>query len=200
MSRDHDFRKLLREPTAELVRSLRHDEEWLDFLADRRPRIEISGLGPLINEYYAGVETPSPEYWNGVTLLSNWAPTPVHIDGELFACVETFFHALKFEEGSSERAFVAAVDGPSAQHYARRKRGRTFRWRGMEVAVGSPEHQALVAEAIASKVREHNAVKQVLLATGRARLRFPYSGTRNALGQATPLALMIERAKLGVGR
>jgi predicted NAD-dependent protein-ADP-ribosyltransferase YbiA (DUF1768 family) len=200
MSRDRDFRKLLREPTPELVRLLGEDEEWLDFLSDREPRIEISGYGPLVAAVRAGAQFSSPEYWRGVTLLSNWAPTPLHVDGERFSCVETFFHALKFEEGSSEREFIAAVDGPAAQHYSLRKRRPAFRWRGTEIAVGSPEHVALVAMAVAAKVREHETVRDALRATGRARLRFPYSGPKNALAQATPLALMIERVKLGMGR
>lgn len=194
MIRDRDLRKLLREPTPDLVRATLEEKiEWGDFLADDHPEIEISGLGQLVAEWRG---TASP-IWTGRALLSNWAPTPIVIDGESFASVESFYHALKYDEGSSEREAVAMLDGPGAQHYALRHRGRTFLWRGREIEVGSTEHAALVSEAIVAKVRRHPNVAAALRETRRARIVFPYGvALKNALAKATPPALMIERAKL----
>lgn len=194
MSLNRDLRKRLAQPTEELVRATVAGElDWGDFLADERPHLEISGFGPLIAELRA--ERQSSEFWRGVSLLSSWAPTPIVIDGELFACVESFHHALKFAPGSEERAAVAQLDGPEAQHRARRKRAAAFTWRGEQIAVNSPEHAAILALAVSEKVKRHRDVADALQATGRAHLVLAF-GNRNALATATPIALMIERAKL----
>lgn len=188
MSRDRELRKLLREPTPELVRATLEEQiDWGDFLADVRGAIEISGLGPLV----------SGRAWTGRALLSNWAPTPVVVEGESFASVESFYHALKYDEGSSERSAVAALEGWEAQHRALRHRAKSFRRRGEEIAVGSTRHAAIVSEAIVAKVRRHPEVASALRETGRAPLVFPYGvSLKSALARATPPALMIERAKL----
>ena len=55
-----------------------------------------------------------------------------------------------------------------------------------------------MSEAIAAKVHFHPKVAATLRETGRVRLTFPYGvALKNALAQATPWALMIERGKLG---
>lgn len=181
MSLHHELRKRLAQPTPELVRAtLAGEIEWGVFLADDRPHLEISGLG---------------DVWRGLSLLSSWAPTPFVLDGEAFASVESFYHALKYEAGSQERGEIAAMEGWYARRRARRRRRATLLWRGEEIAVGSPEHCEAVAAAVVEKVRRHRDVADALLATGRGRLILA-SGNRNALAIATPHALMIERAKL----
>lgn len=193
MSTNYELRKQLARPTPELVRGTVAGElAWGLFLTDDRPHVEISGLGPLVAEIRA--DRQSPEFWSGLSLLSSWAPTPIEIGGELFSCVESFHHALKYPEGSAERAEIALLDGPSAQYRARRRRGPAFTYRGETILVDSPEHAAIIALAITEKVRRHRDVAEALLATSRGRLIFSYG--KNALGIATPLALMIERAKL----
>jgi predicted NAD-dependent protein-ADP-ribosyltransferase YbiA (DUF1768 family) len=193
MSFDRDMRKRLAgHSTAELVRATVAGElEWGDFLCDERPRLEISGFGSLIAELRANAQ--SPEFWRGLSLLSSWAPTPIVVDAELFSSVESFHHALKFPAGSEKRAQIAALDGPMAQHRARR-RSATFLWRGEEIAVNSPEHAAVIALAVTEKVRRHANVAEVLRGTGRAQLTF--GSYRNALAIGSPIAFMIERARL----
>ena len=188
MSVEREFRKLLTRPTEELVRATVAGEiEWGDFLADERPHLEISGFtGGLRGD------------WFDLALLSSWAPAPFVIDGEPFASVESFYHALKYPPGSGERARVAGLAGPQAQRRAPRKRGTTLIWRGREIAVGSPEHCGAVGAAVSEKLKRHPSVVEVLRGTGRAQLMVAphaYHG-RNALAIATPIALMIERARL----
>ena len=197
MSEKRDLRKVLRESaTPDLVRDvLRGGAEWILALLSCGDTVELTGYGALVNEFHRNV--PPSEAWSGLAVLSNWAPTPFTLDGQTYASVESFYHSLKYPEGSEKRAAIGNLDGPMAQHKAGHRRGKTLQFRGSEIAVDSPEHAAVIAEAVVAKVKQHEAVRDALLGTGNDLLTFP-DGTkgRNALGQATPLALMIERARL----
>ena len=196
MSEKRDLRKLLRESaTPDLVRDiLRGEAASILALLSSGESVELTGYGALVNEFHRNV--PASEAWSGLAVLSNWAPTPFTLDGQSYASVESFYHSLKYPEGSEMRSAVGSLDGPMAQHKAGHKRSKTLQFRGIEIAVDSPEHAAVIAEAIVAKVKGHEAVRDALRNTGDALLTFP-DGTkgRNALG-ATPLALMIERARL----
>lgn len=105
--------------------------------------------------------------------------------------------AVLIPEGTSERARCALSLLQEAQRTARRYHGAEFSYRGERVAVGSAEHQAILAAAISAKVDQHPEVQIALRETGSARLVFPptSSSEPGALARVTPLTLMIERWK-----
>ena len=179
---DHELRKALRRSTAELVaETISGSIDWGAFLWDEREQVNLT----------------SGRTGEASTLLISLAPTPFILDGAAYASVESFYHSLKFPVGSARRAEVAAMPGFEATQKTRRNRARIFRFRGVDVEVDSIEHIAIVAEAVSAKVGQNPKVAEALRATGRARLDLPDgSERRNALGRATPIALMIERAKL----
>ena len=101
-------------------------------------------------------------------LLSNFAPTPFRLWGEDFTSVEGFWQGLKFEEGSPEQKRVFslyAYEAKRAGKAASKKPGDTFRWKGKEYVVGSPEHQNLMLQALRAKFSQNPEAKKALLAT-----------------------------------
>ena len=158
---------------------------------------ELSALGVLA--WDGREDRPAgPRYeWVGFNLLCNAAPTPFSLDGEGFFSVDSFYEALKFPEGTTERAACAVAPARDARRIARRLRDATFVYRGKPISVHSVEHEGLLAAAISAKVAQNFAVQVALNETGTARLTFPltFSNHPGALARVTPLALMIERWK-----
>jgi hypothetical protein len=62
------------------------------------------------------------------------------------------------------------------------------------LAVGSAEHESIVAAAICGKLDQHREVQSALCETGSARPAFPltFSYEPGALARVTPLTLMID--------
>lgn len=196
MSERRRLQKLLRESTPLLVlRTIRGEVDWSGALFRPERTVEITGYGALVDEYHRSVATA--DAWSGVTLLASWAPTPFTLDSLRYSSVESFYHSLKYAEGSEERGRVATLPGPEAQHAASHRRGKTFQFRGAEYDVGSPEHVSFIAEAVVAKIDQHANVRAALLATEDAELTFPDGiAHRNVLGAGATLALMIERLRL----
>jgi hypothetical protein len=197
MSGAHELRQILRrDSTPQLVRlTLREELRWDTMLADPAAEpVVITGYGALVDEVHRGV--PPEKSWSGRVLLSSWAPTPFELHGERFESIESFYHAIKYPSGSERRREIAAMSGDVAQHRAQHKRGDSFTWQGCAVEVGSVEHAEVIAEAIVAKLDQNEAVRVALKETGHAPIEFPYGVRgRNAIAQATPWALMIERAR-----
>jgi hypothetical protein len=136
--------------------------------------------------------------WSGFNLLCNAAPTPFALDGERFYSVDSFHEALKLPEDTPERAACAMAPFLEARRLTHKIRSETFTDRGRRIAVGSADHESLLAKAVSAKVAQNPDVQIALRETGTARLVFPltYSDRPGALARVTPLTLMIERWKL----
>lgn len=197
---DIDWRPLLVISTPEIVRGRKiagDDGIGILWSSDVHENRVLSALGVLAWEGREG-KPSGPRYeWVGFNLLCNAAPTPFVLNGESFHSIDSFYEALKIPEGTSERAACALSPLHEAQRTARRYHAAEFSYRGERVAVGSADHEAILAEAISAKVDQHAEVQIALRATGAARLVFPltFSGEPGALARITPLTLMIERWK-----
>lgn len=196
-----DERILIASPAHEIVRErdrmLGDEGAGVLWSVDPEDVRELSALGVLAWEGREGKPSGSRYEWTGFNLLCNAAPTPFQLDGERFHSVDSFHEALKLPEGTSERAACAAAPFLEARRLTHKIRGEAFTYRGQTIAVGSAEHEGLLAAAISAKVAQHTTVRIALRETGTARLVFPLSYTDHpgALARVTPLTLMIERWK-----
>lgn len=194
-----DWRSLRIAPTPEIIRAqqVSGDEGARVLWSDEQESRTLSAVGVIAWEGREG-KPSGPRYeWAGFNLLCNAAPTRFVLDGEPFYSIDSFYEALKIPEGSPERATCAMSPLRDAQRTARRHRSGEFSYRGTRVAVGSPEHERLLAAAIAAKVDQHLDVQAALRQTGSARLVFPTASSSRpgVLARVTPLTLMIERWK-----
>ena len=194
-----DERSLLERPAHEIVRersNLVDDGAGVLWSVDRDIR-ELSALGVLAWEGREGKPSGSLYEWTGFNLLCNAAPTPFLLNGERFYSVDSFHEALKLSEGTPERAACAIAPVLEARRLTRKVRSEAFTYRGQTIAVGSAEHEALLAAAVSAKVAQNPDVQTALQETGAARLVFPlsYSDHPGVLARVTPLTLMIERWK-----
>jgi hypothetical protein len=197
---DIDWRRLFHIPTPEIIRgqtiagNIGAGTLWSTDPGEIR---EMSALGALAWE--GREEKPSgPRYeWVGFNLLCNAASTPFVLNGENFDSIDSFYQAIKIPEGTSERATCAISSLHEAKRLGRRHHAADFSYRGERVAVGSAEHESIVAAAICAKFDQHHEVQIALCETGSARLVFPlaFSNEPGALARVTPLTLMIERWK-----
>jgi hypothetical protein len=194
-----DWQSLIAVPTSEIIRGknvIAADGDGLLWRSDA-DSLELSALGALAWE--GREEKPSgPEYeWTGFNLLCNAAPTRFVLNGEHYCSIDSFHEALKIPEGDPERATCAMSPASIAKRMARRHRSLEFSYQGTQVAVGSADHEALLAAAITAKVGQHREVQLALSATGFARLVFPltFSSEPGVLARVTPLTLMLERWK-----
>lgn len=98
--------------------------------------------------------------------ISNLAPTPFELDGAAYASVEGFWQGLKFRQPDA-RARVAALAGPEAMRAGRAAPpGEAVIYQGLSIAVGRPEHWALMRRACQAKFEQNEAARTALLATG----------------------------------
>ena len=159
---------------------------------------ELSALGVLAWEGREGKPSGSLHEWTAFNLLCNAAPTPFLLNGERFYSIDSFHEALKLPEGARERAACAMAPFLEARRLTHKIRSEAFTYRGQTIAVGSADHESLLAAAVSAKVAQNLDVQIALRDTGTARLVFPlsYSDHPGALARVTPLTLMVERWKL----
>lgn len=103
-------------------------------------------------------------------ILSNFAHTPFTLYGELYESVEGFWQSLKFSD-PDERRKVARLWGIEAKRAGRdAPKADTFLWNAgsdiVEIQVGSPQHRALMRQALRMKFRRNPRALKLLLATG----------------------------------
>ena len=195
-----DERTLLASPAHEIVRERRilvDDGAGVLWSVGPEDVRELSALGVLAWEGREGKPSGSLHEWTAFNLLCNAAPTPFLLNGERFYSVDSFHEALKLPERSPERAACAMAPFLEARRLTRKIHGEAFTYRGQTIAVGSAEHESLLAAAVSAKVAQNPDVQIALRETGTARLVFPlsYSDHPGALARVTPLTLMIERWK-----
>jgi predicted NAD-dependent protein-ADP-ribosyltransferase YbiA (DUF1768 family) len=192
---------ILRRPTDQIVRERllpADDGAGILWSVEAEAVVELSALGAIAWEGRDDKPAESRYDWTGLNLLCNAAPTAFDLNAERFHSVDSFAEALKFAEGTPERGACAMAPALEAKRLARRIRGKEFTYCDRRIAVGSSEHEAVLAAALSAKVAQHPDVRAALRETGSARLVFPLSYSRHpgALARVTPLALMIERWKL----
>jgi predicted NAD-dependent protein-ADP-ribosyltransferase YbiA (DUF1768 family) len=192
---------ILRRPTEQIVRErllAADDGAGVLWSVEAEEVVELSALGAIAWEGRDDKPAEARYDWTGLNLLCNAAPTAFNLNDERFHSVDSFAEALKFPEGTPEREACAMAAVVGAKRLARRIRGKEFTYRDQRIAVGSPEHEAVLAAALSAKVAQHPDVRAALRETGSARLVFPLSYSRHPgpLARVTPVALMIERWRL----
>ncbi|MEO5822886.1 MAG: hypothetical protein ABIT71_20455, partial [Vicinamibacteraceae bacterium] len=171
---DIDWHALRGRSTADLIRDRASWEQAAaGVLFEGSELHQLTAYGALAWDGRDGVPAGPAHQWLGANLLCNAAPTAFEVAGQPAASIDSFLHALKFPEGSPERLACAMAPARVAREQARRSRGSQFTFGGQDILVDSPDHQALVAEAISAKVRQHDEVRRALADTGVARLTFP---------------------------
>ncbi|MGE3935458.1 MAG: NADAR family protein [Rhodospirillaceae bacterium] len=159
--------------------------------------VALADLGPEAEACRAPVNiTRSVE--STFAAISNLARTPFEIDGETYASVEAFWQAIKFPDPARRKA-IARLHGPEAKD-AGRAAGRpaVIDYGGRSVAVGGPDHWALMEAACRAKFTQHAGARAALLATGRR----PLTHRVRQDSRTIPGAIMAEiwmriRAELG---
>ena len=197
---DIDWRSLHVTPTPEIVRTQKLAGEagaGVLWSLEGSESLSLSAVGALAWDGSERKPFGTGYEWVGFNLLCNAAPTPFNLNGESFHSVDSFHEALKIPEGTPERAACAVSPLHDAQRIARRYHSTDFTYRQERIAVGSAEHEALLAAAITAKVDQSLDVQSALRDTGSARLVFPltFSSEPGPLARTTPLTLMIERWK-----
>ena len=195
-----DWPSLFATPTPDIIRERRlSGDDGAGVLWSSAPNniLELSAIGALA--WDSREDRPAGSYygWSGFNLLCNAAPTPFTLDGERFHSVDSFYNALKFPAGSSERAMCARASGLEGKRLARRSSDAEFTYQGKRISVRSADHEGVLAAGISAKIEQNQDVQVALNQTGTARLIFPLTFSRDpgALARVTPLTLMIERWK-----
>jgi predicted NAD-dependent protein-ADP-ribosyltransferase YbiA (DUF1768 family) len=112
-----------------------------------------------INISYDGTD----EQWRPI---SNLAETPFHLDGQFYASIEGFWQGLKYQD-LAERKRIAQLHGTTAKRAGSgMPESATVVYQGNTVAVGRPEHWALMRRACDAKFTQNKVAKAALLATG----------------------------------
>jgi predicted NAD-dependent protein-ADP-ribosyltransferase YbiA (DUF1768 family) len=97
--------------------------------------------------------------------LSNFAERPFTLHGKAYASVEAWYQGLKWPE-ESKREEVAGLSGVEAKRAGRgAPKSDTFNYEGKDVKFGSPEHHALVKEAIKASLEQNPTVKAAFVET-----------------------------------
>jgi hypothetical protein len=201
---DIDWKSLSAIPTHVIIRERRLSAEQgagILWSSDSTEFHELSAFGALAWEGREGTPAGNAYEWTGSNLLCNAAPTPFALDGERFSSIDSFYNALRFPEGSSERTRCALAPALETRRLVGRYRD-VFVYQGKRIAVRSAEHEGLVAAAISAKVEQNPDVQVALSQTRTAKLIFPltFSLAPGVLARVTPLTLMIERWKRFHGR
>ena len=133
--------------------------------ANPGPGLSLVDLGPKAEACNEPINVISTSSDPSIRLISNFAPTPFHLDGRDYACVEGFWQSLKFPEAERER--IARMDGLASRMARLEARyGATITYEGEEVAVGTWNHWQLMERACSAKFAQNADVREALLATG----------------------------------
>jgi predicted NAD-dependent protein-ADP-ribosyltransferase YbiA (DUF1768 family) len=103
---------------------------------------------------------------NELGVFSNFANTPFELDGENYASVEALWQAMKWPEGSKERARVKMLSGSEAKKAGRKTdtvsyQGKKFKYK----TTGQRQHYEIIRRAILAKVEQNPTVKALLMKT-----------------------------------
>lgn len=111
-------------------------------------------MADVINFYLAGEE---------YGCFSNFSRHPIHLDGKTWPTSEHYFQAQKFEDESHQEEIRTAKSPMIAARMGRdRKKPLRPDWESVKVAV--------MTEAVRAKFTQHDDLRDILLATGDAKL------------------------------
>ena len=111
-------------------------------------------MADVINFYLAGDE---------YGCFSNFSPHSIRLDGKTWPTSEHYFQAQKFED-ESHREEIRTAKSPMIAARMGRDRKKPLRpaWESVKVAV--------LTEAVRAKFTQHDDLREILLATGDAKL------------------------------
>lgn len=95
--------------------------------------------------------------------FSNFAPYPVRMDGKLWPTSEHYFQAQKFEDAQHQEN-IRETKSPMIAARMGRDRKKPLRRDWESVKVG------IMREVVRAKFTQHNDLRQILLATGDAKI------------------------------
>jgi predicted NAD-dependent protein-ADP-ribosyltransferase YbiA (DUF1768 family) len=98
-------------------------------------------------------------------LMSNFAPTPIVLDGKRYACVEAFYVCLKFSDDSRTQASIRRMDGREAKRFGADAKVTLAKYQGREFVLGSDEHHALIKRAIRAKLEQNPELARLFAST-----------------------------------
>ncbi len=96
--------------------------------------------------------------------MSNFAHTPFVFRGREYASVEGFYQGMKFED-EEKRAKIAAMHGVYARSAGKKAKTKQTTFDGQTFMMGSPEHHAVMKEAIRCKMEQHPEMTKAFVAT-----------------------------------
>jgi predicted NAD-dependent protein-ADP-ribosyltransferase YbiA (DUF1768 family) len=125
----------------------------------------LSDLGPRDIACREPINVTSKHPDPQIRLISNFATTPIVLDGLTYNSVEGFWQGLKFEN-AQERRRVAMLSGVQAKRAGRAEgAGDCFIYGGQTVRVGSREHWRLMERACWTKFTQSASARAALLST-----------------------------------
>ncbi len=115
-------------------------------------------------------------------LVSNFADTRFEFQNKRFRSAEAFIHYIKYPENHPEKKQVARLFGKEAKRAVTKEireeinrkllagETPTIYWNGEEFSYRSPEHYALIKEALRAKFEQNTEAYSQLMATGNKKL------------------------------
>ena len=97
-------------------------------------------------------------------LASNFAPTPFTFRGKRYASFESFYQSLKVSD-PKERSAIAKMTGKEAKAVGSKSHATESTYDGQTFTLGSPEHHALLQEAMLQKFVQNPEAAKALVAS-----------------------------------
>lgn len=143
----------------------RHPDHVLAVCGDA-DGIELHDLGPRSEACREPLNVVSNSPDPVLATIGNFTEAPFELDGARYRSIESFWQGLKFDD-PAERRRIAGLTGADARDEGERKGyAASIRYGGAEIAVGSPEHWALMARACEAKFTQNAVARAALLTTG----------------------------------
>jgi predicted NAD-dependent protein-ADP-ribosyltransferase YbiA (DUF1768 family) len=98
-------------------------------------------------------------------LMSNFARTPIVLDGIQYASIEGFYAALLIQNNEARQSKVRQLWGIRAKHEIPKKKPQVILYNGESFRIGSKEHIFLIKRAIRAKLETHPEIATAFVAT-----------------------------------
>lgn len=121
--------------------------------------------GPYNAVFRVPINVTSMHPDRAIRLISNFAPTPFVLDGEVYASVEGFWQSLR-ASNRQDRTRIASLAGGAARKAGQEiERPAVVAYQGRSIPWGSPEHWDLMRIACRAKFSQVEEARQALLNT-----------------------------------
>ena len=97
--------------------------------------------------------------------MSNFENAPFVLDGRRFESVEGFYVWLKWSGHPEKQALAQKLSSYEAKAFGKPSKNTTAEYDGAVIALGSPEHHALIKRAIRAKLAQHPGIARRFLET-----------------------------------